>query len=191
MRSLRRCRQESGKLLCFQGVKNGRIAIDSSADGSTPIDGRSSVRPSPFAGAAWSWGVEHGRSDLTAVGRGQRLLVIAGPCVIESRELSLLIASRLKAIAEELGLQLVFKASFDKANRTSGDSSAAWGVSRRPGGACRSEKGHGPTGDYGYPFARAGGARGRGLRCAANSRISVPTNGPARRPRPNPAGPST
>jgi 2-dehydro-3-deoxyphosphooctonate aldolase (KDO 8-P synthase) len=53
------------------------------------------------------------------VGRGQKLLVIAGPCVIETEELTLQIASRLKQIAAELPIQLVFKASFDKANRTS------------------------------------------------------------------------
>lgn len=53
-------------------------------------------------------------------GRGQPLLVIAGPCVIESEELTLSIAARLKQIAVELGVPLVFKASFDKANRTSG-----------------------------------------------------------------------
>jgi 2-dehydro-3-deoxyphosphooctonate aldolase (KDO 8-P synthase) len=55
-------------------------------------------------------------------GRGQKLLVIAGPCVIENQELTLSIAGRLKEVAAELSLQLVFKASFDKANRTSLDS---------------------------------------------------------------------
>jgi 2-dehydro-3-deoxyphosphooctonate aldolase (KDO 8-P synthase) len=52
-------------------------------------------------------------------GRGQPLLLIAGPCVIENEELTLSIAGRLKQIAAELALPLVFKASFDKANRTS------------------------------------------------------------------------
>jgi 2-dehydro-3-deoxyphosphooctonate aldolase (KDO 8-P synthase) len=52
-------------------------------------------------------------------GRGQPLLIIAGPCVIESEELTLSIAGRLKEIAAELGAPLVLKASFDKANRTS------------------------------------------------------------------------
>jgi 2-dehydro-3-deoxyphosphooctonate aldolase (KDO 8-P synthase) len=54
-------------------------------------------------------------------GRGQPLLIIAGPCVMENEDLTLSIASRLKQIAAELGLSLVFKASFDKANRTSVD----------------------------------------------------------------------
>lgn len=52
-------------------------------------------------------------------GKESPLLIIAGPCVIESEELTLSIASRLREIASELNLQLVFKASFDKANRTS------------------------------------------------------------------------
>ena len=55
------------------------------------------------------------------IGRGAPLLVIAGPCVIETAELTLSIARRLRALADELSLQLVFKASFDKANRTSLD----------------------------------------------------------------------
>src|SRR5260370_21760350 len=55
-------------------------------------------------------------------GRGQPLLWIAGPCVIESHDLTLKIADRLRELAERLALPLVFKASFDKANRTSGKS---------------------------------------------------------------------
>ncbi len=55
-------------------------------------------------------------------GRGQPLLVIAGPCVIETAALTLSIATTLKQIAGELAVPLVFKASFDKANRTSVDS---------------------------------------------------------------------
>jgi 2-dehydro-3-deoxyphosphooctonate aldolase (KDO 8-P synthase) len=52
-------------------------------------------------------------------GRGQPLFLVAGPCVMENEELTLSIAGRLKQIAAELGVPLVFKASFDKANRTS------------------------------------------------------------------------
>jgi 2-dehydro-3-deoxyphosphooctonate aldolase (KDO 8-P synthase) len=55
-------------------------------------------------------------------GPGQPLLWIAGPCVIESPELTLSIAETLRDLAERLRLPLVFKASFDKANRTSGKS---------------------------------------------------------------------
>ena len=53
------------------------------------------------------------------VGQGQPLLLFAGPCVIESEDLVLRVAERLREIGEELGLPVVFKASYDKANRTS------------------------------------------------------------------------
>ena len=52
-------------------------------------------------------------------GPGHCLLLIAGPCVLESEELALSIAQQLREITEKLPVQLVFKASFDKANRTS------------------------------------------------------------------------
>lgn len=55
-------------------------------------------------------------------GRGQPLLIIAGPCVLEEEATALEIARRLKADLAGLPVQLVFKASFDKANRTSVDS---------------------------------------------------------------------
>lgn len=56
------------------------------------------------------------------VGGGSPLLWVCGPCVIESQDLTLRIAEALKGYADSLGLQLVFKASFDKANRSSGKS---------------------------------------------------------------------
>src|SRR5262245_8148064 len=56
------------------------------------------------------------------VGGGSPLLWICGPCVIEGRDFTLRVAERLRAMADDLRLQLVFKASFDKANRTSGKS---------------------------------------------------------------------
>ena len=52
-------------------------------------------------------------------GGGHRLLWIAGPCVIESHDGCLAIADRLAQMAQDLKIPLVFKASFDKANRTS------------------------------------------------------------------------
>ena len=51
-----------------------------------------------------------------------RLAFIAGPCVIESRKMALDLGRRLSALARKLGVGYVFKASFDKANRTSVDS---------------------------------------------------------------------
>ncbi len=57
-------------------------------------------------------------------------MIIAGPCVIESEELTLHIARRLKEIATHLALNLVFKASFDKANRTSVEAYRGPGLER-------------------------------------------------------------
>lgn len=62
------------------------------------------------------------------VGQGNPLLLIAGPCVLEGYEKSLLIGKETKKIAEKLGLQYVFKASFDKANRSSIDSFRGPGI---------------------------------------------------------------
>jgi 2-dehydro-3-deoxyphosphooctonate aldolase (KDO 8-P synthase) len=56
------------------------------------------------------------------VGPGQPLLWILGPCVIESHDLTLRIAETLAEMAQRLHVPVVFKASFDKANRTSGKS---------------------------------------------------------------------
>ncbi len=56
------------------------------------------------------------------VGDGRPLLLIAGPCVIESEEQALSHARRVKELAARHGLPVVFKASFDKANRSSGKS---------------------------------------------------------------------
>lgn len=55
-------------------------------------------------------------------GPGNPLLIIAGPCVIETESLAMHIAETLVKITNRLGLPFVFKASFDKANRTSGKS---------------------------------------------------------------------
>lgn len=56
------------------------------------------------------------------VGKGAPLFLIAGPCVIESERLTLQIARELKKICARVGIGLIFKASFDKANRSSIDS---------------------------------------------------------------------
>ncbi len=54
-----------------------------------------------------------------SIGPGAPLLLMAGPCVLESGELAWEIAREMKAISARLGISYVFKASFDKANRTS------------------------------------------------------------------------
>lgn len=53
------------------------------------------------------------------VGSDQPLLLIGGPCALESEEIARTVASRMQEICARLGLSYVFKASFDKANRTS------------------------------------------------------------------------
>ena len=59
------------------------------------------------------------RIDNVRCGTGQPLVLIAGPCVIESEALTLEIAAALVAACEAENISLIFKASFDKANRTS------------------------------------------------------------------------
>ena len=53
------------------------------------------------------------------VGLDKPLFLIAGPCVVESRQLAMDVAGTLKAICEEVGVPFIFKASYDKANRSS------------------------------------------------------------------------
>ena len=53
------------------------------------------------------------------VGGGAPLVLIAGPCVIEGKERTLKIGREIRAIADRLGMPYIFKASFDKANRSS------------------------------------------------------------------------
>lgn len=61
-------------------------------------------------------------------GTDQPLVWIAGPCVVESPRVTLQIAQRLADIAKELHIPLIFKASYDKANRTSHESSRGPGL---------------------------------------------------------------
>jgi 2-dehydro-3-deoxyphosphooctonate aldolase (KDO 8-P synthase) len=58
--------------------------------------------------------------DVTRLGKKGNFFVIAGPCVIEGTDFLLKTAKMIKAVTDELGVPLVFKSSFDKANRTSG-----------------------------------------------------------------------
>lgn len=63
-----------------------------------------------------------------AWGDGESLPLIAGPCVIESRDLVFKIAEKLKNICEKLKIPFIFKSSYDKANRTSIDSFRGLGI---------------------------------------------------------------
>ena len=64
------------------------------------------------------------------VGARRPFFLIAGPCVIEGEEMALDIAGRMKEITGELGIPYIFKASYDKANRTSGKSFRGLGIER-------------------------------------------------------------
>ncbi|MGQ9471664.1 MAG: 3-deoxy-8-phosphooctulonate synthase [Candidatus Aminicenantales bacterium] len=68
-------------------------------------------------------------SDGSVIGAGRPFL-IAGPCVIESEEHALFLASEIKALTRKVGLPFIFKASFDKANRSSLTSYRGPGIER-------------------------------------------------------------
>ena len=53
------------------------------------------------------------------IGNDKQLTILAGPCAMESRDHALMTAERLKTISENVGLNIVYKSSYDKANRTS------------------------------------------------------------------------
>jgi len=56
------------------------------------------------------------------VGIDRPFFLIAGPCVVESEQLQIDVAGKLKEITTELGIPFIFKSSYDKANRSSGKS---------------------------------------------------------------------
>lgn len=62
------------------------------------------------------------------IGASQPLAIIAGPCTLESLELGLQVGKHCKAVCESLGLPYIFKASFDKANRSSINSKRGIGI---------------------------------------------------------------
>lgn len=64
------------------------------------------------------------------IGNGQPLFLIAGPCVIEDEGLALTTAEKLREITKSIGLPLIFKSSFDKANRSSHESYRGLGMER-------------------------------------------------------------
>lgn len=70
------------------------------------------MHPSPVS-------ITHPGGDPIEVGSGQPLLLIAGPCVLESIDLARNVAETMLEICSRLGISYIFKASFDKANRTS------------------------------------------------------------------------
>ncbi len=76
-------------------------------------------------------------------GNALPISIVAGPCQLESRAHALEVASALKEIADRLKIGLVYKTSFDKANRTSGSAARGVGLRRR----CRSLPKYAPPSD--------------------------------------------
>lgn len=64
------------------------------------------------------------------IGNGNRFTLLAGPCAIEDREMAIHTARTLKEVCGRLGISLVFKASYDKANRSSGRSARGVGMEK-------------------------------------------------------------
>ena len=69
-------------------------------------------------------------NDQIAIGGDKRFTLLAGPCAIENREMAIYTARTLKQVCEQLGINLVFKASYDKANRSSVGSSRGVGMEK-------------------------------------------------------------
>lgn len=65
-----------------------------------------------------------------SIGRNHPFVLIAGPCVVEGRDITLRTAEQIKTITEKLGIPFIFKSSYKKANRTSGDSFTGLAMSK-------------------------------------------------------------
>ena len=72
--------------------------------------------------------IKDGLSRPVSIGGGQRIVFIAGPCQLESRQHALEMASALKEIGERLNVGIIYKTSFDKANRTSATAARGFGL---------------------------------------------------------------
>jgi len=69
-------------------------------------------------------------SDKFKIGGDQRFTLIAGPCAIESESMTMEVAAELKKVCSELNINLIFKSSFDKANRSSASSPRGVGIDK-------------------------------------------------------------
>lgn len=67
-------------------------------------------------------------TDTVAVGEGSPLVLIAGPCVVESREIVFQTANHIRSTCAKLGVPVIFKSSFEKANRTQRQSFSSIGM---------------------------------------------------------------
>ena len=72
--------------------------------------------------------ISQGLSRPVVIGGGRRIVFIAGPCQLESRQHALEMAHKLKEIGERLNVGIIYKTSFDKANRTSASAARGFGL---------------------------------------------------------------
>ncbi|KQY75562.1 2-dehydro-3-deoxyphosphooctonate aldolase [Brevundimonas sp. Root1423] len=72
--------------------------------------------------------MKEGLTRPVTIGGGQRIVFIAGPCQLESRQHALEMAHALKEIGERLNVGIIYKTSFDKANRTSATAARGFGL---------------------------------------------------------------
>src|SRR6478672_5228263 len=72
--------------------------------------------------------IKEGLTRPVSIGGGQRIVFIAGPCQLESRQHALEMAHALKEIGERLNVGIIYKTSFDKANRTSATAARGFGL---------------------------------------------------------------
>ena len=115
-----------------------------------------------------------GRSVAGFFGGVRGLFFIAGPCMMESRELVLETAERVVAECAKRGAGVVFKSSFDKANRTSGQSARGMGMEAGFGAFGGSSRALWRSGVDGCAFADAsGGSGGGGGGCFADTGFFV------------------
>ena len=125
---------------------------------------------------------------MVNLGVAQPLVLVAGPCVIEDESTTVAIARELSGNHRRLNLPLIFKASYDKANRTSSDSYRGPGSGKRAG----------PAGFYPGPLSRfrwfpmsTGEPRwngSQGLGCLADPGLSLPPDRFAAGGRPDRSG---
>ncbi|MDP3379076.1 MAG: 3-deoxy-8-phosphooctulonate synthase, partial [Brevundimonas sp.] len=72
--------------------------------------------------------ISEGLKRPVTIGGGRRIVFIAGPCQLESRQHALEMANALKEIGERLNVGIIYKTSFDKANRTSANAARGLGL---------------------------------------------------------------
>src|SRR5713226_8533366 len=97
-------------------------------------EGKTRCAPSPLAGEGWGEGAvelmqhRHVHIGNLTLGNDRPVVLIAGPCALESRAHALEMSHALVELSAKLGLGLIYKTSFDKANRTSIDSARGMGI---------------------------------------------------------------